>query len=98
MAITQDTQLLLDPVCELAPVNDDEIVQRGIAQATLDRIVVLRRRATQLASQYSSLDALETSVNAGSVMPHDHTPYTDLLEWRAVHHELTQLTGFLERI
>ena len=98
MTITQDTQLLLDRVRELLPVNDDEIVQRGIAQATLDRIVVLRRRATQLASQYSSLDALETSVNAGSVMPHDHTPYTDLLEWRAVHHELTQLTGFLERV
>ncbi len=98
MTITQNTQLLLDRVRELLPVNDDEIVQRGVAQAALDRIVVLRRRATQLASRYSSVDALETLVDAGGATADDHTLYTDLLEWRAICHELTQLTGFLERV
>jgi hypothetical protein len=98
MTITRDTQRLLDRARELLPVNDDEIVQRGIAQATLDRIVTLRRRAAQLAGQYTSWDALAASVNAGSVTPDDHTLYTDYLEWGAVRHELTQLTGFLERI
>lgn len=98
MTITQDTQLLLNQVRELLPINDDEIVQRGIAQAALDRIVVLRRRAAQLASRYSSLDALEAQVRDAGVTPDDHTPYTDLLEWRAIQYELSQLTGFLERI
>jgi hypothetical protein len=98
MTITQDTQLLLDQVRELLPVNDDEIVQRGIAQTALDRIVALRRRAAQLAGQYSSLEALEAQVRAPGVAPDDHTAYTDLLEWRAIQFELSQLTGFLERI
>ncbi len=33
-----------------------------------------------------------------SVSPDDHTPYTDLLEWRAIRHELEQLTRFLEAV
>ena len=97
MSISERTQRLLTLVQQLLPVDDDEIVQRGIIQATLDRIVEIRRRAAQLADAYTSLEALEARVQAEGTPPGDHTLYTDLLEWRAVRHELAQLTDLLER-
>lgn len=76
--------------------SDDEIVQRGIAQAATDRIIELRQRTAQLKERYASLEKLEAQA-AQAVSADDHTFYTDLLEWRAVRYELEQLTDFLER-
>lgn len=78
-------------------VSDDEVVQRGITQATTGRIIELRQRAAQLVSRYGTINKLETQVKSG-VSSDDHTLYTDLLEWRAVRHELEQLTRFLEAV
>ena len=96
MTLTPHTRKLLNYIQELLPVDEDDIMQRGIVQATLDRIVELRQRAAQLADCYGSLDALEAQVETEEIAPDDHTLYTDLLEWRAVRHELAQLADFLE--
>ena len=96
MTLTTHTQQLLARIRELLSVTEDEIVQRGITETATARIVELRQRAAQLAARYGSLEGLETRVKTEGVTPDDHTLYTDLLEWRAVRHELAQLTGFLE--
>lgn len=96
MTLSAHTQQLLQHVQQLLSVTEDEIVQSGITAAATARIVALRQRAAQLAGQYESLEALEALVSRQSVSPDDHTLYIDLLEWRAVRHELTELTGFLE--
>lgn len=97
MTLTTHTQSLLSRLQGMIALSDDEIVQRGIAQATTDRIIELRQRLAQLKERYGSLKKLEAQV-AGGVPADDHSLYTDLLEWRAVRHELEQLTRFLEAV
>jgi hypothetical protein len=96
MVLTARTQNLLNDLQKIMAVDEDEIVQRGIAQATTDRIIELRQRAGQLSEQYRDIGKLEEQVK--SVTADDHTLYTDLLEWRAVRHKLEQLTHFLEKV
>ena len=98
MTLTTHTQDLLTHLQQLMAVNDDEIVQRGIAQATTDRIIELCQRAGQLGARYSSIESLEAQVKNQGVSADDHTLYTDLLEWRAARHELEQLSRFLETV
>jgi hypothetical protein len=97
MTLTTHTQGLLTRLQGMLALSDDEIVQRGIAQATTDRIIGLRQRVAQLRASYGSLKELEEEVARG-VAADDHSPYTDLLEWRAALHELEQLTRFLEAV
>jgi len=94
MVLTSRTQSLLSDLQKIMAVDEDEIVQRGIAQATTDRIIELRQRSGQLSERYGDIEKLEEQ--AKSATADDHTPYTDLLEWRAVRQELEQLTHFLE--
>ena len=96
MVLTSRTQNLLSDLQKIMALNEDEIVQRGIAQATTDRIIELRQRVGQLSEQYGDIEKLE--VQSKNVSADDHTRYTDLLEWRAVRHELEQLTHFLETV
>ncbi|MEJ2304582.1 MAG: hypothetical protein P8Y14_23900 [Anaerolineales bacterium] len=96
MRLNTETQRLLDKIQELLPVTEDEVVQRGITETAIARIVELRQRAAQLAEHHGSLEHLEKQINSEGVPAEDHTLYTDLLEWRAVRHELSQLAGFLE--
>ncbi|HET9589478.1 MAG TPA: hypothetical protein VFO91_11890 [Anaerolineales bacterium] len=96
MVLTSRTQSLLNDLQKIMAVDEDEIVQRGIAQATTDRIIELRQRAGQLSERYGDIEKLEEK--ARSVGADDHTVYTDLLEWRAVRQELEQLTHFLEKV
>ena len=96
MVLTSRTQNLLTDLQKIMALNEDEIVQRGIAQATTDRIIELRQRMGQLTERYGSIERLETQ--SKDVPADDHTRYTDLLEWRAVRHELEQLTHFLETV
>jgi hypothetical protein len=96
MRLNTETQRLLEKIKELLPVTEDEVVQRGITETVTARIVELRQRAAQLAEQYGSLEHLERRIDSEGVPAEDHTLYTDLLEWRAVRHELSQLAGFLE--
>lgn len=96
MVLTSHTQNLLSDLQKIMALDEDEIVQRGIAQATTDRIIELRQRVGQLTRQYGSIEKLEKQ--SKNVPADDHTHYTDLLEWRAVQHELEQLTRFLEKV
>ena len=98
MSLNPYTQELLSRIRQLLPFSEDEIVQRGITETATARIVELRQRAAQLSAHYQSLEALEKQVKTTGVSPDDHTLYTDLLEWRAVRHELAQLIGFLEKV
>jgi hypothetical protein len=52
----------------------------------------LVRRAEQIKGQYGSLAALEGQMRSEGVSSDDHRLYTDLLEWRAIEHELAELT------
>jgi hypothetical protein len=97
MTLTPHTQDLLSRLQGMIALSDDEVVQRGITQATTDRIVELRQRAAQLTARYGNLKTLSEQVQQG-ISPDDHALYTDLLEWRAVRHELEQLTHFLEAV
>ena len=98
MILTSHTQQLVSRLRELLPVTEDEIMQRGITEAAMARIVELRQRAAQLSANYSSLETLEARLQHERVSPDDHTLYTDCLEWRAVRQELAELTGFLESV
>jgi hypothetical protein len=51
----------------------------------------LVRRAEQIKGQYGSLAALEGQMRSEGISPDDHRLYTDLLEWRAMDHELAEL-------
>lgn len=55
--------------------------------ASLARLVA----AARLQGPYNSLEDLEQKIQAEGIPPDDHTLYTDLLEWRAINHELTEL-------
>ena len=96
MVLTSHTKSLLSDLQKIMALDEDEIVQRGIAQATTDRIIELRQRIGQLGEQYGDIEKLEAK--SKTVSADDHTFYTDLLEWRAVRHELEQLTHFLEKV
>ncbi len=61
-----------------------------------ERIIELRRAALDLQQRYGSLGKLEERTEREGVSPDDHALYTDLLEWRAIKHELTQLTELEE--
>jgi len=97
MVLTSRTQNLLIDLQKIMAVDEDELIQRGIAQATTDRIIGLRQRIGQLSEQYGDIEKLEAQTQKGA-SANDHTLYTDLLEWRAVRHELEQLTHFLEEM
>ena len=94
MILTSHTQNLLIDLQKILAVNEDEIVQRGIAQATTDRIIELRQRMGQLTEHYESIEKLESQ--GKNVSADNHTLYIDLLEWRSVRHELGQITEFLK--
>ena len=96
MVLSSRTQNLLDDFQKIMAFNEDEIMQRGIAQATTDRIIELRQRIGELNQQYNNLQELEKQVKGEGISTDDHTLYTDLLEWRTVQHELEQMTHFLK--
>ena len=98
MTITPYTQELLNRIRLLLPVTEDEIVQRGITETATARIVEIRQRIANFAAQYKTVEALESHLKTEGVSADDHTLYVDLLEWKALRHELAQFTGFLENV
>ena len=97
MVLSSRTQTLLDDFQKIMAVNEDEIMQRGIAQATTDRIIELRQRIGELSAQHKTISDLESQVKTG-VSINDHAMYEDLLEWRADRYKLEKLTHFLETV
>lgn len=61
----------------------------GVTDA--EQMSELTRHAEQMKAQYGSLAMLEEQMRSQGVSPDDHRLYTDLLEWRAIDHELAEL-------
>ncbi len=87
---------LLERATQVLPVSGDDLLLRGITAETTDRIVALKKANMRLRAKYGSVEVLEQRIQSEGVSPDDHRPYTDLLEWRAARHELTELVSLLE--
>jgi hypothetical protein len=92
------THQLLDQAVAVLPSSEEEIVTKGIAAETSERIVALRQSTRRWQSIYGSIQQLATRVQREGVTPDDHTLYTELLEWRAANQELSQLVNLLESL
>ena len=98
MVMSSHVQQLLERVTAVLPISDEDLVYKGIAAGVTERIMALRKAAARLRGRYKSLEDLERKIQAGGVPPDDHTLYTDLLEWRAINHELTRLQHIFEAL
>ena len=98
MDTSAEVQRLLERATAILPMSDEELVYKGIAASLAERMMALRRAATRLEGRYGSLAELEQAIEREGVSPDDHTRYTDLLEWRAIDHELAELQHMLETL
>lgn len=96
MVMNARIQELLWKTSEMLPVTDQEIIFTGITAELMERVVELKRARAGLEKEYDSLEVLEGRIEEQGVPPDDHTLYTDLLEWRAINHEIKQLIAILE--
>ncbi len=92
------THQLLDQAVAVLPSSEEEIVTKGIAAETSERLVALRQSTRRLQEKYGSVPQLESRLKQAGLTPDDHTEYTDLLEWRAANQELSQLINLLESL
>jgi len=95
---SSDVYDLLERVTAILPASDDELIYKGIAAGVSDRPAALKRAEARLRRKHGSLQALEHRIQAEGVSPDDHTLYTDLLEWRAIQHEVAGLLHILETL
>jgi len=98
MARESVIQELIQRANAVLPVSGEDLLLRGITAEAVERIFALKRAAAHLQAKYGSLEALEQRIREEGVSPDDHTLYTDLLEWRAIRHELEELLRFLESV
>ena len=98
MVTSSNVQQLLDRATQILPISSEDLIYKGIAAGVAERMMTLRKSAAQFKEQYSSLEELEQTIQAEGVSPDDHTFYTDLLEWRAIHHEISQLQHIFETL
>jgi hypothetical protein len=96
MTLPARAQTLLEKAAALLPISDEDLIYKGIAVGVSERIMDLKKVEAQLQQRYGSLEVLEQKVKTEHITPDDHTLYTDLLEWRAIHHELTELMRLFE--
>lgn len=98
MPVPSDARQLLERATAILPASDEDLIYKGIAAGVSERIMALRKSRTRLQRKHSSQEELERKVKTEGVSPDDHTLYTDLLEWRAIDHELSELLHTLEPI
>lgn len=98
MTMPPHAHQLLEKATAILPASDEELIYKGIAAGVSERIIALKKAAARLQVNYGSLQDLERRIQDEGVSPDDHTFYTDLLEWRAIHHELTELLHILEAL
>jgi hypothetical protein len=89
---------LLEEVVAILPLSQEDLLYKGIATAITERIVELKRANQQFVKRYGSRRELERRIEIEGVPPDDHTLYGDLLEWRAIGHELSQLMRLLRAL
>lgn len=96
--MTSHTQDMVERAKGILPASTDDLLLRGITAETTDRIVSLKKADLRLRSKYRALEALEQRIKNDGVSPDDHGLYNDLLEWRAIRHELIELLNLLEAL
>lgn len=89
---------LLERATAILPLSDEDLIYKGIAASVSERIMDLKNAKARLQEEYDSLETLEHRIQQEGVTPDDHTLYTDLLEWRAINNELTELLHILEAV
>ena len=92
------THQLLERATAALPVSEEDLIYKGIAAGVSERIIALKKVAAQLQDNYGSLEDLERRIQTEGISPDDHALYTDLLEWRAINHELTELLHLLKAL
>jgi hypothetical protein len=96
--MTLYTSQLLERAQQVLPVSSDELLLKGIMAEATDRFVSLKQAGQRLRSQYGSLESLQQRIETEGISPDDHSMYTDLLEWRAIQHEMAELVKLLEAL
>ena len=96
MVMTAQVEDLLERTSDILPITNQDIIFRGITAELMERIVQLKRSRATLEGKYDALEVLEQRIKQQGVSPDDHTLYTDLLEWRAINHEISELMAILE--
>ena len=98
MAAPSRVRQLLERATAVLPLSDEDLIYKGIAAGVSERIMALKKATIRLQEKYGSLEELERRIRTEGVPPDDHTLYTDLLEWRAINQELTELLHILEAL
>jgi hypothetical protein len=98
MPVPSDAHQLLEKATAILPASDEDLIYKGIAAGVSERIIALKKSRARLQRKHGSQEDLELKVKTEGVSPDDHTLYTDLLEWRAIDHELTELLHMLEAL
>jgi len=98
MSVSTQVHKLLERMATVLPVSHEDIIYRGIAVEVADRIMALKKAGARLRARYGSLEELEQRIQAEGISPDDHTLYEDLLEWRAINHELAELLHMFEAL
>ena len=98
MPIPSDAHRLLEKATALLPASDEDLIYKGIAAGVSERIMALKKSKARLQREYRSQEELERRVKTEGLSADDHTLYTDLLEWRAIDHELSELLHMLETL
>jgi hypothetical protein len=89
---------VLSRALEILPSSRDEVILSGIVSKITERVVELKNFEKKLIAKYISIKELEKRIEREGIPPGDHALYNDLLEWRAIKHELEELTSLLETI
>jgi hypothetical protein len=98
MVRSGNAQQLLDRVTAILPDSDEDLIYKGVVTGVAEQMMALKKADARLQECYGSREALEQLVQTEGVSPDDHTHYTDLVEWRAIHYELSQLREILETL
>jgi len=89
---------LLERATRVLPLSDADFLLRGITAEATDRLVALKKADFRLRARYGASEELQRQIETQGVSPDDHALYTDLLEWRAIRHELSALVDLLETL
>ena len=96
MTVSSDAHQLLERATAILPASDEDLIYKGIAAGVSERFMALKKSRARLQGKHSSQEELEHRVKTEGVSPDDHALYTDLLEWRAIDHESSELLHVLE--
>jgi hypothetical protein len=89
---------VLSRALEILPSSEEDVVLTGVITKINERMVELKLAEKRLTEKYGSLEKLEDIIKEKGIPLEDHRAYNDLLEWRAIRHELRELARLLESI